>query len=54
MPKYSVSVAADVIDTIEAASRDEAESILIDKVNDLLSKGLKGKFSVIQNYMGDE
>lgn len=54
MPKYSVSVAADVIDTIEAASRDEAECILIDRVEDLLSKGLKGKFSVIQNYMGDE
>lgn len=54
MPKYSVSVSADVSDEIEAASQSEAEEILIDRVNDLLRNDFKGKFSIVQNYMGDE
>ncbi len=54
MPKYLVSVSADVNDEIEAASRDEAEELLENKVNDLLWNDLKGKFSVIVNDMGDE
>lgn len=54
MAKYFVSVSADVSNEIEAASRSEAEEILIDRVNDLLWDDFKGKFSIETNYMGDE
>lgn len=54
MPKYSVSVCADVSDEIEAASQSEAEEILIDRVNDLLRNDFKGKFSIVNIFLGDE
>jgi len=54
MPKYSVSVSADVSDDIEAESRSEAEAILIERVNDLLWDDFKGKFFIDKNDMGDE
>lgn len=54
MPKYSVSVSADVSDEIEAASLANAEAILINRVNGLLRKEFKGKFSIETNFMGEE